>query len=113
MYTVSAEGSLSNADKFILVVMPTRTAYNYISKEDSNCSAVNKNDYLGSVQFYNAEGFKLTGTYSVEAHFFNGSVNKDVGTATYDAYSDRVILKSTNVPICLSTISTIVFTSSS
>lgn len=104
---------MSNDDNFTIIVMPTRTAYNYISKEDSNCSAVNNNDYLGSVQVYNAEGFNLTGTYKVEVHHFNGSINKDAGTANYDAYSDRVVLKSTHVPICLSTVSTIVFTRSS
>ena len=68
------------------------------------CTAVNQNDYLGLIYFYNAKNFANDATYDVAVTSRPDSkVEVKVGTATYDPVTDRLILTFPK-PICLSTI---------
>lgn len=75
------------------------------------CTAVNQNDYLGKVYFYNAKNFANDGDYDVAVTTRPDSkVTAKAGTATYDAASDRLILSFPADPLCLSTIAKLEFT---
>jgi hypothetical protein len=73
------------------------------SNGTANCTAVNNNDFLGNISLYNAKMFSQMTTLTVFAITLGG-VNTTVGTATYNAMSDRL---ETNLlfPVCLPSLS--------
>jgi hypothetical protein len=43
----------------VLITITTEAAFNYVSKDDANCHAVNKNDYLNQIFIYNGLKYNL------------------------------------------------------
>ena len=73
------------------------------------CRAVNGNDYLGNLYFYNAKQYKLEGKYIVNVFYRGKSLGSQLGQATYDEDSDRLILINKG-QACLTAVDYLVFT---
>lgn len=70
----------------------------------ANCTAVNQNDFLEKIYFYNAGEYLINNTYTVNGFIYpNNTESVQVGSAAYEKETDRLVFTATE-PICLSTI---------
>lgn len=70
----------------------------------TNCSAVNQNDFVSTIYFYNGEAYGLNKNFNVTATLTNGT-QVQVGTAVYDRQggTDRLVFAASEA-WCLSTV---------
>jgi hypothetical protein len=67
----------------------TFTAKNYLDKD--GCSAINKNDYLGKVIFYNGQGNQIKDAkYTVIVFFFGSGGESDPVIIKFDKTTDSL-----------------------
>jgi hypothetical protein len=81
-----------------------------VTTETTNCTAVNRNDYLYRIFIYNADNY---GNNNANGYTVNATLQDDtsssVGTATYDETFKALVFKSSS-PICLSTVKELLLT---
>ncbi len=104
-YSIAAMADAENPTSISIEISMYYTAYNYLNKMQTNCSAVNSNDFLGNVYIYNAKNFKAMSKFTVVVVYTSGETAV-MGEATYDSVTDRLVFKNT-AQLCLSTIKTI------
>lgn len=110
LYRLTLDGVV-NAPQFTLTIKNLTTATN--SANGGSCSAINQNDYIGSLYIYNAAGNNLDkiNPYKVVATYELDGSTYEVGTATYDHVTQRIVFVApTALKLCLSAISKIDFT---
>jgi hypothetical protein len=82
------------------------------NNETTNCTAVNRNDYLYRIFIYNADNY---GNNNAFGYTVNATLQDDstvqVGTATYSDTS-KILTFHSDFPVCLSTIKELIYTPS-
>jgi hypothetical protein len=73
-----------------------------MNKMQTNCSAVNSNDFLGDIYIYNAGNFGAMNKFTVVLIYNSGETDV-VGEADYDSNTDRLVFKN-SAQICLTTV---------
>jgi hypothetical protein len=107
LYLLEAAGNVSEAN-FTVQVRTLQSAYLHnVLMNNTNCSAVNKNDYLGNITLYNAKNFAQMTNLVVYAISLNAT-NTSVGTASYNMTTERLVTN-INATLCLSTLSLLSF----
>eukprot|EP00347_Sterkiella_histriomuscorum_P014109 403362137 len=66
----------------------------------NGCSAVNMNDYISKIFFYNAKGFQINYKYLVLGTQYPSSKQQFLGYANYEADTDRLVVKAQD-PVCM------------
>jgi alpha-glucosidase (family GH31 glycosyl hydrolase) len=90
-YRFNAQYSQVGGETLTLTISQTEIAANYLDKS-TNCSAVNKADYLQSIYVYNAAAFKQHDSLYVSVAYTDDIDNyKVIGTATYDKDTNRIV----------------------
>lgn len=76
-----------------------------------NCNDVNTNDFLQSIYFYNSKSLLLNQAYTVQAIMVSNATPTDIGKASYDSVTDRLVFTAEKV-ICLTDLKELKFTKS-
>jgi hypothetical protein len=98
--TGSSTAEIENINVTIMTLVRATNFNNQNSTTD--CSAINNNDFLGNITFYNAKKFNQTVTLNAFAISISG-VNTSVGTAAVNTATDRLETNLTSA-ICLSSL---------
>jgi len=108
-YAISSYMNANDGGLYTIGVTFTQyyTAYNFDGEVAPGCSAVNMNDFLGTIYIYYVAEQTFDFTYTVTVNYNNGN-KATTGTATFDALSDRLIF-TPSAPICMTNIANIVY----
>ena len=104
-YSINAQNAASGLSMQFFQIM---TATNHVDKT-TGCSAVNQNDFVSTLYFYNAENSGINMSYDVMATMTDGKPATKVGTAKYVEVDDRLVVALT-APLCMSLIQRLDFT---
>lgn len=104
-YNIKVTGATGG--NLIFAVNTLSNATQYPSKTVANCTAVNQNDFVGSISLYNAKLVGLNVDLPVFATTLDGT-KVPAGSAVYTAASDRLVATLT-APLCLTTLASISF----
>jgi len=108
-YSLSAKWT-STSFKFTVTTDVNSTATPV--RDESNCTAVNNNDILKNIYFYNAEGYSLTTAMTVNAMYLN-ETSVQIGSATYNSTSNQLVFTADDgLEPCLSTLQYLEFKTS-
>jgi len=99
-YSITAQNSASGLS---INIFQTSVASNYLNAT-TQCSAVNQNDFVSTIYFYNGEAYGLNQNYNVTATLKTGQ-QVQVGKAIYDTEggTDRLVFTASAV-WCLSAV---------
>ena len=108
-YVQQQEGQV---ETITMTVLQKMIALNYYTKF-TNCSAVNKADWLQNVYVYNADSFKQHDAwFAMVAYTDSPNDYFGIGTAWYDDVTKRIVLDNRENPelwVCLPNVFRIVF----
>lgn len=108
LYFLNATGNSSEPNNFSVSFTLQVAATNFNKTENMNCTAVNQNDYLGGLEFYNAQALVIAGAnYTITGSFVN-ETSAPIGFAAFDLASNRLVTNITT-PVCMSLLTNIVF----
>jgi len=100
-YTLSSKWT-TNSFTFSVSTDVKSTAKSF--KTEANCTAVNNNDILKNIYFYNALGYTLTTDLNVNAVYLN-ETSILIGKATYNSTNNQLVFTADDgKEPCLSTL---------
>jgi len=79
-------------------------ATKYQDKEDPECFAVNKNDYIKDIQIYNGDKLGFKGKKFEATIYYQGTKKEEIAKiAAYDEDTQRLTV-TFDTPVCISTL---------
>lgn len=74
-YAMAAYGNITNPGVITIEFTMYYSAFNYLNKLQTGCSAVNMNDFLGDIYIYNGKKLGATGSFIIIIYFKDGSAS--------------------------------------